>query len=285
MPTVNPPEFCEKFFARVKELYTLPGVVMKSTQILTDQGSTAQDLADVISMDVTLTAKLLRLVNSAYYGFAGRIGSLKMAIVILGYKKVRNIILGLGTIKTLQNRSGAFSTVPFWRHCLATALFTESLLTQKAPALRDEGFVAGLLHDIGQLIMFQEASDSMASVFELTANGMAVSEAEESVFGFDHAALGACLSSVWHYPENLTEAIRCHHGLPNEGPHQTLAAAVHLSNVCVKSALLDRPGNGPLEAADPKAWDLLRMKASDLAPLYRQLPAGLAMLDDILDNA
>ncbi len=284
MPLNNWSEPCRLFVTKIKDVYTLPSVVFTCNLLVNDPHSTAQMVSDALSTDVVMAAKILRLVNSAYYGFSKQVSSLKTAIVILGFRELQKLVMGLGAVKALSRFSNGFSYPAFWRHSIAVAVFAEKMLQKKTFRQHDNGFVAGLLHDIGKLLLAQEADRGQMNEFKrLIAEGRHETEAEQELFGFDHAELGALLGAQWHFPDALVSAIRYHHTLPQEG-NDPLCAAIHLSDICVRSCLINAPGSGRLPVFQEPAWQMLELDEADLPELFSTLNEGMAMINDFVSD-
>ncbi len=275
----------EVLVQRSGDLYALPPVVAHFNRVLNDPDSTAQDVADTISTDVVIATKVLRLVNSAFFGFSRRIGSLKTAIVILGFNEIRKLVLTLGTFQAVTDVSPNFPYKAFWRHSVAVGLFAEAVLALKHPAERDDAFVAGLLHDLGKLVIAQEAPHCFARLQELADAGATWRSAEEEVLGFDHAELGGALGIRWDFPDPLVEAIRHHHDLGSADEQLKLAAAIHLGDVCVRASLVDLPRSGSLAPVDEAVWEILGIDANGLDRFFASITRGLTLVEEILGVA
>ena len=230
---------------RIKDLPTLPSVLGKILATAADPDASALDLGQHIAADQSLSATLLKLVNSAYYGFYRQIKSVTQAIVMLGFLEVRNLALTATAFRTLGTGSSTdYDRMQLWRHSLATALAADrcaQILGLKAVGC----FEAGLLHDIGRVALdmlyteeFQEATNKAHS------QGVHIIEAEAEVFGMNHAEVGGILGEHWNLPPGVVEAIRCHHA-PEEAaiePHLAQVAAV--SNYITYGAELGEVGTG-----------------------------------------
>jgi putative nucleotidyltransferase with HDIG domain len=215
---------------RVRELPTLPSILAKILATAADPDASALDLAEPISTDQSLTATLLRLVNSAYYGFYRKITSVTQAIVVLGFIEVRNIALAATTFRTLATGSKDYDRVQLWRHALATALTAQKI--GKLQQLRRDGvFEAGLLHDIGKVVLdILYPQQFLAAAHKAHAERLWIQEAEMAVLGFDHAMVGGALAEHWNFPVDVADAIRFHH-VPRQARHnETLAHVTAVAN-------------------------------------------------------
>jgi len=218
-----------KRLAEIKEISILPHVMVKIMEIITDENSSAIDLADEIAKDASLTAKILKMVNSAYYGFYREIAKISDAVVVLGFNEIRRLSLAISVLDTF-GRGTEEHRVAFWNHSFACAAMSDILA--KEWRLQDQSaFTAGLLHDIGKMILDQYFADMFASVQNcMRERSLKSYEAERLLFDFDHADIGYWLSEKWNLPINLSEAIHYHHNpeLATEMPE--LAKLVHLAD-------------------------------------------------------
>lgn len=268
-----------KFMARVGDVYSIPAVVARLRAIVRDPQTSAQELSNAIAGDVALAAKVLRVVNSSYFGFARRVASLKTAIVILGFNRVHALVVGLGTLTALGAGGRRFPSAAFWRHSVAAGVFAEAMLAEEDRELRDEGFAAGLLHDIGKLLLAQELPDLWAEVCVRTEAGGGAHAAERAVLGFDHADVGAALARAWGYPEVLIDAIGGHHGVRIDSAGGKAAAAVQVSDACVRACGIGMPEDGAVPCIEPCAWEALALRAEKLDRGF----AGVGFAGELLD--
>ena len=222
-------EHFKKKLAEIKEISTLPHVMVRIMEIVTDEHSSAADLADEIAKDTPLTAKILKIVNSAYYGFYREIANVSDAVVVLGFNEIRRLSLAISVLDMLGG-TGEQRRLEFWNHSFLCAAMSDILAKQRR--LRDRGaFTAGLLHDIGKSILDQYFSHMSTAVQEcMRERSLHAHEAERLLYGFDHGDIGYWLSDRWNLPVSLSEAIRYHHrpGEATETPE--LAQVVHVAD-------------------------------------------------------
>jgi putative nucleotidyltransferase with HDIG domain len=204
----------EELVAQVEDLPALPLVVTQVIRLTEDPDSTAQDLNAVISRDQALTAKVLRLANSAYYGFPRRIGTVTEAVILLGFNTIRNLVLAASVSNVLQREAPGYQLArgELWRHSLASAMAARLLARKARFRAAEEAFVAGLLHDIGKLVLSHYVGQAYEEIIgEVTNQGLPFMEAEQRALGYDHAQVGGLVAEKWNLPGQLSEAIRCHH--------------------------------------------------------------------------
>lgn len=236
----------------MKDLPTLPIVVAKILQTAASPHASAADLQALIAVDAGLTAKILRLANSSFYGQSRRITTLKDAIVILGFNTVRNLTLSASMLDSLSPRGAAqvFDWRAYWEHCAGVAACARLLARRRGlpTAVQEEAFVAGLLHDIGKLFLGRYCPDVLADIV-LNAETFQVSmeEAEWRLIGTTHALLGQEIAEQWNFPAPLASAIGAHHHPDGWRDDPTLTYLVHTANVLTQQA-----GVGALDPQLPR---------------------------------
>ncbi len=195
----------------IKEISTLPQIMSRIMQIITDEKSCASDLAEEIAKDKSLTAKILKIVNSAYYGFYREIVKIPDAVVVLGFNEIRRLSLAISVFDMFGGTERAEHRLRLWNHSLACAAMCDILA--KEWGVQEKGaFTAGLLHDIGKTVLDQYFPSMFTAVQEyMEQRSVRAHEAERILFGFDHADIGFWLSDRWNLPATLSEAIRYHH--------------------------------------------------------------------------
>jgi putative nucleotidyltransferase with HDIG domain len=202
--------------SRIDELPTLPVVVPRVLRLMDDEMTGASTVADVVSRDPALTAKILKVANSAYYGFAQRIGSLDQAVPLLGFRMVRSLALSIGVIHALPSAhaSGRDAQAGIWIHSLAVATAMERIGTRlRTSGRRDHPFVLGLLHDVGRIVLSEYFPDLFEQTARLAADSpeTGLAQAERAVIGVDHGEVGAMLLGRWRFPDSIRNVIEVHH--------------------------------------------------------------------------
>jgi len=200
----------EQVLEKIKELPTLPDVVFKVNEVVNDPSTSATDLEKVISHDQAIAAKVLRLVNSAFYGLPGRVDTLSRAIPLLGFSTVRNLVMSV-SIFDLAAITG-FDMKDFWRHAFATSIVAQTIAKADGFPWSETQSLAGLIHDIGKVLLFQHFTKHYEAVYDLVeTKGIEFIQAEKSLYSIDHAMVGAAIADKWSFPPNLKAAIEFHH--------------------------------------------------------------------------
>lgn len=203
-----------ELLSRIDELPPLPAVAARVMGMAEDEKTSAMDLAQVLATDQALTAKLIRISNSAYYGFARRISTVREAVVMLGFKQVRQVAVGASLMNTFKKGSpnDPFDLDLFWGHSVAVAVAAEALAKKSFAVKQEDAFTAGILHDIGRLVLRQVLPDEFAQAVLLARTGeVPLHVAELEYTGYSHDDVGRVLGEQWKFPGHLVEAVQCHH--------------------------------------------------------------------------
>lgn len=201
--------------SQIGDIATLPAVTVKIIEIVENSKSTARDLHEVIKNDIALSSKVLKVVNSAFYGLPGQIASVDRAIMLLGLSAVKNIAIASSIARMFKGEqiTDQFSAADLWTHSVAVAVAARSLAQatdRKAEA--EEVFLAGLIHDLGLLVERQAFGDKFAEVVTLAGSGQdSFLDCEQQVFGANHQMFGMALSTKWKFPRHLRAVIGYHH--------------------------------------------------------------------------
>jgi putative nucleotidyltransferase with HDIG domain len=199
--------------ARSENLPVLPQVVSAAFKIVDDPKCTALDLERLIDQDAALTAKILRVVNSPMYA-VGQVATVGRALAVLGTNRVRSLItsIALQNLAAERQQASSFNKLEYWRHSLAVATAARTIAKSARPAQMEELYVAGLLHDIGLLLMDKFCPDDLDSVISYAkGQGIPLCEAEAATGSFGHADLGAVLTQRWGMGDFLVNAVAKHH--------------------------------------------------------------------------
>lgn len=250
----------------VSYLVSPPDVCVKVFELVQSNESSAQEIGEVISHDPALTARLLRLVNSAFYGFNRRIDTVSRAITIIGIRELYSLVIAVSAIKSFSNLPNNLVNIDtFWRHGLYTGLIARSLAKHCRVLHPERLFVAGLMHDIGSLVLYSKMPDTCADLLMVCDGDEGIlHQAELAELGFTHADLGGALLGTWMLPESLQEAVGYHH-MPSYASESELEASiVHLAdNLANRSQLGAFCEKSSSEAAvDASAWAAIGLEES-----------------------
>ncbi|HZL36115.1 MAG TPA: HDOD domain-containing protein [Tepidisphaeraceae bacterium] len=202
---------------KVTTIATLPEVTAKIIQTVEDPRSTAAKLHQIVTHDPALVTRILKVVNSAFYGLPGQIGSIERAIVLLGLNAVKNIAVAasIGQLFKGGKLCEGFAVRDLWTHCIAVGVAARDLAKQMSLPIADEAFLAGMIHDVGILISLQTSPDQLREVCEESKAGAGdFCELERRIIGADHQQLGAALAEQWKFPRSC-QLVAGHHHSPN----------------------------------------------------------------------
>jgi HD-like signal output (HDOD) protein len=251
---------------------SLPQIYGQLTEALDNPRASTWQIADIISGDSGLTARLLRLVNSAFYCFPSKVESISHAVLLVGTEQIRDLALATSILRSFKGISADLVDMEsFWLHSIATGVTARLLATHRREANSERFFVAGVLHDIGRLLMYKHLPDEAREALSRTRQGDAsLLDAEREVFGFDHAAAGGVVLHAWGLPPSLTEVARCHHTPGDARRYPVEAAVVHLADVIVTALELGSSGDAAVPRLSPTAWECLGLPASALGAVAEQ---------------
>lgn len=253
------------------DLPTLPTIAMEVASLANNPMTGMSEIVRIIRNDPALTAKILRVANSAFYGMPGRVESLNMALVVLGMREISNLVTCISVFKTfpLAGRGTAFDRKAFWEHSAGCGEIARVITSKLNMRLHGIEFTAGLLHDIGKIMLEQHFHEGFMQSLEIIDSERITSvEAEQRTIGADHAEIGAWMAESWSIPEAIAEAIRYHHQPGLAPQNQPLAAVIHLANIFTKAITCgdSRASLNEILAQDP-AWEILARENPELVSM------------------
>jgi len=247
-----------QFLEGVDHLVALPEVCFRVNEMVDDPSSSALDIANVLSQDPNLTAQLLRIANSPYYGFPSRVETISRAITVIGMQDLRDLVLSTSVINAFDaDTNELINMEKYWRHSLFTGFIARELgnKTTTKVLCKERLFAAGLLHDIGQLVMTAKIPEIMRIILHRAkADAEPYDEVEELVFGLGHSEVGAALMKKWHLPESFQAVARYHH-VPAEAKDFKLEVSIiHIANAMSHIANMHGLGFKEKLRICPEAW-------------------------------
>jgi putative nucleotidyltransferase with HDIG domain len=241
-------------------LPTLPTIVSRMLELVDNPRTSAASLARLISSDQALTARVLKLANSAYYGFPREISTVNMAIVVLGFNTVKDMGLSLSVFdvfKDVENNK-SFDISRFWEHSIGCGVASRMLARNYYSRYAAESFVAGLLHDIGKIILNQYFHTEFIEIMSRTVNGMSLDNAEIEVIGTSHARIGAWLAEKWNLPKIISETILYHHEPWNSRNEKVFISIINLADHLCHLSGIGQSGRTVVDAPDVKLWEIFQ---------------------------
>ncbi|OAG27607.1 HDOD domain-containing protein [Thermodesulfatator autotrophicus] len=253
----------KKRLKNLQSLPTLPPIVGQLTKLIADERSTAQQVAALIEKDQVLTGKVLKMVNSAFYGFPRRISTVSNAIVLLGFNVVRTLVITASIFETMQAQD-----LKLWEHSLGTAAAAGLLATKLELKNPEEVTTAGLLHDIGKVVLRTEFPEILKQIEKtVQEKGIYFREAEQEILDFDHGEIGRLLANQWNLPERLVEPIAYHHAVEKARKFKKETAIVHFADIMVRAVGYGSGGDPWVPPLNDKAWKILRLTEEDIFEL------------------
>ena len=266
-------ERVERILAQVEDIPTLPTTVTEVLRVVDDPDCSASRLAALVTADPPLAARILRLANSAYYGFPRSIAGVGQAITLLGFSTLRNVALSTAVFDLFRTRKGRSLDLPaLWRHSLGAATAAKLVARRVRFTPLEKAFTAGLLHDIGKVIIARYLHGSMECILQLVEEeGMPIGEAEQRVLDVSHPAFGAWLAARWAFPTSLVDAVAFHHFPAQAEANLPLASIVHIADWLARAAGIGSGGDAVPREVDPVALQALALTPADLDELRQAL--------------
>jgi putative nucleotidyltransferase with HDIG domain len=256
---------------------TIPDIVSKLRRTMDSPSASAVGVGEEISKDQVLAAKVLRLVNSGFYGFRTPITTITQAMVLLGFDVVKTLVLSASVLDILELMNKYLSGL--WEHSLATARVANALGERLRLPNPEEIAVAGLLHDLGKVVIAQRFPAEHKQIREtVEATGCLHLEAERQVLGVTHPEVGMWLLKKWGLPGKLVYPIAYHHAFHVSRDFADRTAIIHVADVACRAHGFGWAGDGRVPAINREAWALLRLSVEDVAAVYQQLDGELADL-------
>lgn len=245
----------------VDGLVTLPDVFLRINKLIADPNSNMMDIVKAVERDPSFTVRLLRVANSSFYGFSSTIDTVSKAVSIIGTSQIRSLALATSVARSFEGLPNSLVSMEhFWRHSLYCALAARVLARRAGRCDADAVFTAALLHDIGELVIFnrmpQQAKEALLLVLD-SGDELPVYQAERQIMALDHAQVGGELARQWKLPPMLEECIEFHHEISSAQRFPREVALVHIANILALMAetqTLDLVDASPI---DPHAWEVV----------------------------
>ena len=256
---------------QTKNLPTLPGIVAKLTKMADDPDTTTEQMGKVISQDYILAAKLLKLVNSAFYGFPQRISSISSAIILLGFNVVKSLIMSDSIFEVMEEQD-----IELWQHSLGCAVVSNVIASRLGVKDPEEVSTAGLIHDIGKIAIKMELPNEYEMINRLVCErNISMRAAEMEVLGLDHAEAGGWLAKGWNLPKKLIEPVSCHHDPRQASAEQLNSSIIHFSDIMIRGLGYGHAADKKVPMLSKRAWDLLNFSSADIDEILDQVEEKL----------
>ena len=258
-------------------LVTLPAVFMQVKKVVDDPRATPMDLAKVISVDPAMSARLLQLINSAFWGFSGVIDSLSRAVSLLGMIHVHDLVLASSVAQSFEGiPSGLMDVQKFWRASVFRSLAATALARRAEVVDLGRVFTQALLSDLGHMVLYLQLPDHAGRVLVQTrAHPWERASVERSLIGCDYAQVGAALCDNWKLPPSFGEAIRHQNDPQAAGAYTLEASLVHIAAVLAQGLELEITSTAMISRVDPFAWETVQLAPDCLSGILQEAEGGL----------
>lgn len=277
----NPPSIKAMVQAVPRSLGSYGPVLQEIEQALQSTQCNLSTIGDAIQKDPDLTARLLRLANSPFFGFANRLSTVAEAVSLLGIQQIQDMIVASSVLEQFKGVPDHFvNKDSFWRHSLAVGITARLLAMERRLPKPDKFFVAGLLHDVGRLVLLSQAAESAQAVFELyQRERLLLRDAEKQILGYDHQQIAAELLQSWSYPPVLVQAVAFHHS-PAQSVAKLEAAVVHIADHLVSAMGIGSSGEQFIPPLDDRAWNVLGLSPEALPKIIEAVDEQILAVEE-----
>lgn len=267
----------KKEVRRIKNLPTVPGIVAKIARMVENPETSAADVGRLITQDQVLSAKVLRMANSAFFGMSRKISSIAQALMILGFEVVKGLVLTSSVFDMIQK-----SMDGLWEHSIGCAAAAGAVAKTLGRDDAEEIMVAGLLHDLGKVVLALNMPEEMKLVREkVDKDNILFYEAEQAVMDFHHGEIGLWLAEHWNLPASLGEPMQLHHNPERAVVFPESTAIVHVADIIIRGWGFGYAGDPLVPPVSMAAWEILGLKASDFKEILEILEPQLVALSDV----
>lgn len=263
----------EKLLRETPAISSLPGAYTRLNEAVNDPRTSSRDVANVITEDMALAARILRLANSAFYGFPSKIDTVSRAVTLVGTRQLRDLALATSIIEQFEGLSESVVTMEsFWRHSVACGVAARILATHRREPNVERFFIAGLMHDIGRLLMFSTIPElAMEALDEAERGRKLLYRTERNLLGFDHADVGGALLRQWKLPVHTVSAVAFHHRPAMDSGLHTDTAIVHVADLIANAMRIGSSGERYVPSLDNDAWKRLGLSENILGSVLSEL--------------
>lgn len=262
----------------IGSLPTVPDNLKKLSRIIENPKLSLSEISDFVQSDPAITFRILKMVNCATYGFPGRIASVSHAIMLLGLNVVKGLLLGISVFELMQQAMAGL-----YEHSMGCAAAARIIAQRKGLREPEEVYVAGLLHDLGKVVMILEFTEAYeASLAWSAAEDISIGEAEKQFFADNHPILGGVLSEKWRFPKKLTEAILYHHRPQAAEQFPVETAIVHLADILIKARGIGFSGDQIVPVVNDAAFDRLDFSEQDIIDIIREMEGSFEATQEVL---
>lgn len=250
----------------IKSLPSLSGAAVKLLALLEDPKANATQIEEILRYDPGLTANILRMTNSAYFGLPKKVGSVRQAVVLIGWNRLNQLVMASCVNAIMDKPVPGYDLSPgeLWRHSIAVSITAENLAQELNVQGNQEIFTAALLHDIGKLVLGRHVKEEFRTIEKSASDEVPFEVAERKILGTDHAEVGAKILTEWSLPEEVVNAVRWHHDPDSAEPVSVLVDIVHVANVLCLMMGIGVGIEGLHHSPSPEATKRLGVQTSHL---------------------
>jgi HD-like signal output (HDOD) protein len=262
----------KKLIAQSPQIASLPTIFFRINEAVEDPECSFVEIGEIISSDPSLSARLLRIVNSSFFGFPSKIETITHAVTIVGMAQLNDLALATTVVNQFKGMpKNLINMQKFWFHSVATGLAARIIAVYRREPNADRFYLMGMLHDLGRLVLLLNIPEEMQKVMSRYEEEGLLHEAENQVMGADHAVVAGLLLEAWKLPEMLQEAITFHH-TPSQSPLYPISAAiVHVADIIAHGMELGTCGEHYVPPLNPKAWEILDLPTSLITSIVEQV--------------
>ena len=273
-----------QILSKVKAFPTMPEAGAKMLSLLQEPETEISDIEEILRYDPGLTANILKLANSAYFGIPSKIGSLKQAVVVLGFKRLKQLVVA-SCVSAVMDKSVAGYDLPsgnLWRHSIAVSIAAEALVKDKKRKISQDVFTPALLHDVGKLVLGTFVKEELEAIERIAAKGVPFVVAENMILGTDHAEIGAQILTHWNFPKEVIHAVRWHHDPDSPKTVTIQMDIVYLANLlCQTGDTSDGTGGQSVELS-PAVIERLGVQVDQFEEISGKIAQWVDELSDAL---
>lgn len=271
--------------SRIPGLPTLPVIVQKLNDMMLNPRTTAKEVGRLISSDPALSAKILKIVNSSFYGFPSRITTVTHAIVILGFNTVKSVVLSSTVFDVFKSKGeNEFKREEFWKHSVGCGAACRVIAREAGFSALEDFFIAGLMHDVGKIILDQYLHDDFQKVLAtVKRDDCLFLEAEKKVLAVTHAEIGGWLFANWKLSKGLVQAVTHHHNPSLADDALKITSVIHLGDIVCRALQCGSGGDAKIPRISPAAWDALGFTPPKLEAILRETDSEIEKAKVFLD--
>jgi len=259
---------------RIDDLPTLPVIAMEVNKMLQDYDISIDKLSKTIEKDQSMVPKILKLVNSAFFGFRAKISDINRAVIVLGFNTIRNAIVSISIINAFSKKDilEGFDIAEFWTHSIGVAVTSKHLAKMTGMNRPEDCFTGGLLHDIGKVVLVQYLQDFFKKVWtSAKENNLSFYDAEKKEIPIAHPRIGGYLTKKWQLPAGLVDSVRFHHTPTKSAKDYDLLVIIHAADIIVNSIVEGSPENIDLSKINPEVAELMQPQLDSVSDWYPEV--------------